>query len=453
MKPLISFLWLMLAFAPLTSQAQGLDEENPCGTFKTEIPKDWTQGTVIVPENPDDLDGKKIKVFYYGKVQPNKTPVVFFNGGPGQHSHDAFYLLSRGKNTFDPKNDLSFVFIDQRGTGCSDFYPQGSSEEILERLIYYGSRGIVADSEAVRKALIGNKPWIIFGQSYGAHIVHKYVTLYPKSVKAAFAHGNTINSNPFDRFKFRIASQVRVLNEYLRQYPEDVAAIEELTFGLKLSMCFNYGKLDRQTACGFEISQDIMSSFLGSSNNWFKMHQWLNIVVDENGLNHDGLAFYVKTFFEEPSEKYSTRWADRVIGWVDRNTAPYDLRHCKAAGLELFLDDVDIQENAFNECASILQDPESNLDSYGRKMVKFLPQDILTIKDFNRALVENSQINFYLYSGQKDPFVPVESYQDELSVVGALPNLHYKNFLGTGHDGYQTEAQVWRELIREALKP
>jgi pimeloyl-ACP methyl ester carboxylesterase len=447
------FYYLLLSFISIySSSIFSQVDEHPCGDFKQEIPKDWFQGTVDSLENPDNEGDRKLKIFYYGKIQKDKTPVVFFNGGPGQRSHDAFYLLTKAQKIFDPKASISFVFIDQRGTGCSDFYPQGSSDEVLERLMYYGSRGIVADAEAVRKKILGNKPWIIFGQSYGAHIVHKYVTLYPSSIKAAFAHGNTLNSSAFDRFKFRIASQVRVLDEYVRQYPEDGELINFLTDNLTLNDCYNYGKLKNIQACGREVSEDLVSSFLGNSGNWPKMHLWLASMTDGKVLKHDNIANYVENFFEEQSEKYSKKWADRVISWVDRNTAPYDRRNCSAIAYELFLEDVDVTNNGFTECASILQNPDSNMDNWGRKMVKFLPQDILTIKDFKQSLLDNKSLPFYLYSGQKDPFVPVESFREELNAVENLPNFRYKNFPGTGHDGYMNEAQVWQELIKEVLR-
>lgn len=97
----------MALMSPVLAQIQ---DEHPCGNFKEEIPKDWTQGTVEVPENPDDEGSKKLKIFYYGKIQKDKTPVVFFNGGPGQHSHDAFYILTRNQKIFDPKGKLTFFF-------------------------------------------------------------------------------------------------------------------------------------------------------------------------------------------------------------------------------------------------------------------------------------------------------------------------------------------------------
>jgi pimeloyl-ACP methyl ester carboxylesterase len=425
-------------------------DADPCGTIKEEIPKDWFQGSVWAPENPNDVHSKLIKIFYYGKIQKDKIPVVFFNGGPGQHSHDAFYILSRAQKIFDAERSLSFIFIDQRGTGCSDFYPQGSSDQVLKRLTHYGSRGIVSDAEIIRKKHFQDRPWIIFGQSYGAHIVHKYVTLYPKSIKAAFAHGNSLNSSPYDRMKFRIASQVRVMDEYLKIYPEDQKLFDTLADQLHSGICFPYGANKDKKACGWEITEDFVSSFLGSSINWYKLHQWINAVVDGENINIKALGNYVETYFEELSEKYSKKWASRVLAWSDRNTAPYDKRHCSYIHYDLFMEaDIDLNFNAYTECSSILQDPDSSMDNWGRKMVSFLPQDILTIKDFSRTLKNNPQLQFYLYSGRLDPFVPMESFEEQLQLMQGIPNFHYKNFPSSGHEGYQTEGLIWKTMIKE----
>lgn len=450
MKYLFCTLFITLA---VWSYAFGVDPDaDPCGTIKEEIPKDWIQGTLQVQEEPGNDQGKKINIFYYGKIQKDKTPVVFFNGGPGQKSHDAFYILTKAKRIFDLKDNLSFVFIDQRGTGCSDFYPQGSSAKVLERLSFYGSRGIVEDAESVRKKLIGNKPWIIFGQSYGAHIVHRYVALYPKSVKAAFAHGNALNQSPLERMNHRIGSQVRVMDEYLKLYPDDMESLGILTDQLTLDVCFSWGvKKDKKT-CGWEVTEDLMSSFLGSSQNWFKMYQWISLLVDGDKINKDAIQNYIENSMVEPSEKYSKRYADRVIAWTDRNTAPYDKRTCKIAEYELFLKDIEITGNAFTECSSILQDRNSSMDNYGRQMVKFLPQDLLTIVDFKESLKANPQLNFYLYSGERDPFVPKESFVEEVEQMKDIPHFFYKNFPSSGHEGYQTEGQIFKQLAKEAVK-
>lgn len=447
MKKSISIATL-ICLVSFSAMASGPDA-HPCGNFKKEIPKDWYQGTVTVPENPDDQNSKPIEVFYFGNIQKDKTPVVFFNGGPGQHSHDAMNILQRAQRIFDAKKSLSFIFIDQRGTGCSDFYPQGSSDAVLRRLSYYGSRGIVADAEAIRKKHYGTRPWVIFGQSYGAHIVHKYVTLFPSSVKAAFGHGNSLNTSPFDRLKFRIAGQMRVMDEYLKLYPEDIKPLGILAQELELDVCYSYGVRKDKKACGWEITEDFVSSFLGSSMNWPKMHQWLNAVTDEETINKSNLQNYVETFFEEENEVWSKRWASRVISWVDRNTAPYDRRHCSFIQLELSMEEIELEGHAYTECSSILQDPKSNFDNWGRKMVKFLPQDTLTIESFKRVMKSNLRLRFYLYSGQLDPFVPVESFTEELKEMEGVQNFIYRNFTSSGHEGYQTEGKIWRDLIKE----
>jgi pimeloyl-ACP methyl ester carboxylesterase len=446
----ISVYWLLFILS-LPLIAFGSDD-HPCGNFKEEIPKDWYQGTISVPENPDDENGPRINVFYYGQLSKDQTPVVFFNGGPGQHSHDAFYIISRAQKLFDAKKSLSFIFIDQRGTGCSDFYPQGSADSVLQRLSHYGSRGIVADAEAIRKKHFGTKPWIIFGQSYGAHIVHRYATLYPKSIKAAFAHGNALNTSAYDRFKFRIASQVRVMDEYLKIYPGDEKALGILATELELDVCFQYGAKKDKKACGWEVTEDLMSSYLGSFMNWNKLHQWLEAMTDEDSINRPAIQNYVENSFVDESEVFSKKWASRVLAWTDRNTAPYDRRHCSFIQYELFNKDIEIERNAFTECSSILQNPESNLDNWGRKMVKFLRQDTLSIEQFKNALLEASDLKFYLYSGRMDPFVPEESYQEEISALKNVNNLIYRNFLTSGHEGYQTEGRIWKDMINESKK-
>lgn len=446
----ISFFAIFILF--LLSSLAYASDDHPCWTFKDEIPKDWFQGTVTVPENPDDPNSRPINVFYYGQFSKGKSPVVFFNGGPGQHSHDAFYLLSRAQKVFDPQKSLSFVFIDQRGTGCSDFYPQGSADSILQRLSYYVSRGIVSDAEAIRKKHFGSKPWIIFGQSYGAHIVHKYVALYPKSIKAAFAHGNALNASAYERFKFRIASQVRVMDEYLKIYPGDEKALGILASDLELDTCFAFGARKDKKACGWEVTEDLMSSYLGSFMNWNKLHQWLEAMTNEDTINREAIQNYVENSFVEEDETFSKKWASRVLAWTDRNTAPYDKRNCSFIQLELFNKDIEIERNAFTECSSILQNPASNLDNWGRKMVKFLPQDILSIEEFKAGLSSAPDLKFYLYSGKMDPFVPEESYQEEVRELTNLRNFFYRNFLTSGHDGYQTEGRIWKDMINESKK-
>src|SRR6185437_2571077 len=81
---------------------------------------DW----ITVPEDWDHPDSSpKIHVFYYRwkKLQADgrEDPIVFFNGGPSMSSHTS-------EETFQANPaaaELDLIYIDQRGTGCSDPYP------------------------------------------------------------------------------------------------------------------------------------------------------------------------------------------------------------------------------------------------------------------------------------------------------------------------------------------
>src|SRR5438874_806029 len=94
------------------------------------------------------------------------------------------------------------------------------------RLTHYGSTGIVSDAEPIRKHLFKDAPWKIFGQSYGAYIVHRYVTQAPDSIISASAHGDAILPDPLRRFTNRIEAQQSVLNGYLSFYPDDASVIQ-----------------------------------------------------------------------------------------------------------------------------------------------------------------------------------------------------------------------------------
>lgn len=421
---------------------------DPCVEFKENLPKDWQQGYLDVPEIPGDTEGRKIKIFYYGKINPEHTPVVFFNGGPGSPSFSSYNTLRKKKWMMDTGNIISFIFMDQRGNGCSDIYPQGKSVDVLERLRYYGTRGIVADAEALRKHLLGDKPWNIFGQSYGAFIVHRYLTIEPKLIKTAFAHGNAINADSMSRLKMRIKSQVRVWEEYLKQFPDDRKILKKLLKDLTSELCMQYEDEGRKTeACGSEVMQ-LTADYLGFTQYWIDVHQWLNIIVKNNELDIDALQFYLDNIVGgtsgNPLNVKIT--ASKVIGKVDRNIASTNTDNCTKVKESLLMEGIKLNEY-FTECTNGLN---FNYNSTPNPDIENLKKDHLTLADFSASLKQNSQVNFYLYSGQKDPYVPVETYQEELAVIKNFPNLFYTNFTGTGHDGYSTEPKVWQDLIKES---
>lgn len=438
-----------------TAQKRIADES--CQKFKDKLPKDYIQDTIEVPEDPATPDGRKINVFYYGKIKAGVTPTVFFNGGPGSDSHGSYRGFAADQWKLDPNQDVSMIYIDQRGNGCSDYYPQVAETnhpdaETLKRLSFYGTRGIVADAEAIRKKLIGDQQWIAFGQSYGSFIVHRYIEIAAQSLKAGFGHANTINSDGYTRVKNRIYSQVRVMEMYLKDYPDDAAPLALLQEKLTQKTCFADPK-SPQKACGAQVLEIIPATFLGFADSWPDLHEWVQIMVQNQKIRMDGVNLFLKNNYFSPNNLLNNkRWASQVITWVDRNQPPVDALTCTRMNDELKTEkNIDLK-SAYTECMIALQfaGPKPTDSSL---LVQSLAKDTLTLEHFANALKANPKLQFYWYSGEKDTYVPVENFKEEKDAVSSLENVHYTHFTGTGHDGFKSEPKVWLDLIKESKGP
>lgn len=401
--------------------------------------------TIEVRENPADASSPMIKVFYYGRLVDGQVPVVFFNGGPASNSHSSYYILTREQDSDSAWSRIPFIFIDQRGTGCSSGYPQGRDLGILERLTHYGSRGIVEDAEAIRKKL-GLEKWKIFGQSYGAFIVHRYMTLHPESIVSASAHAGVINSDPIFRLTGRIRSQNRVIEDYLNNYPSDREVLKTLSAALTPQYCFQSPKNKNYSVCGADLIDPLLSN-LGFVDQWLTLHKQFNLLVKNKALNQARVQEFVNEYVFPPSEEgRSTGVANLVIAWSDRNVAFTDYDNCSKVYANLSAQGEKPETWLFNECYASLQ-PGRPAESYPlRDLIKSqIRQDLLTVQAFKSSLQSNPGIPFYLYSGAKDAYVPVDVFSEELDAVREL--VHYTHFLGTGHDGFYTEPQVWDDLV------
>jgi pimeloyl-ACP methyl ester carboxylesterase len=419
--------------------------DDDCEKFRQSLPADWQQGFLQVAENPAEPDGNKIEIFYYAKLNPNSIPTVYFNGGPGSSSHGDYALLTRRQSLFDPDKAISMIFIDQRGNGCSQSYPQGSDPVTLQRLRFYGSRGIVADAEAVRTHLLGQARWIAAGQSYGGYIVHRYVTLHPEALTAAISQQDVLTSDGYFRFKTRIASQARVLQEYFTQYPDDRDRLAHLRNYLIPSKCFasKTGKMHR---CGYAVLNPL-TNFLGFTDNWLLIHQWVGIMAPGGIPSDPGLARFlaVYAFSAQANPENNKDWAGSVINYVDRNVPPLDSAHCEKIRTDLATVGIDLNQVFINECMVTLQNPPLK-PADPATWQKNLAQDPLTIADFARVLHDQA-LPFYLYSGEQDTYVPVAEFSEELAAIGGFANFHYTDYPDTGHDGSYEEPQTWFDWV------
>lgn len=422
-------------------------KKNECEAFRNTLPKKWIQGFVEVPEDYNDLNSKKIKVFYYGQLFSNGTPTVFFNGGPGANSHGTYSALSEKYET-----PLSVILIDQRGTGCSAPYPNGNTEEVIKRLSHYGSTEIVLDAEKIKINLIGTKKWNIFGQSYGGYIVHRYLLVAPQSVNATFAHAAAIGVSGPEIMKNRVFAQLRVLKEYLSWYPTDRERFNVLIEYLKPNICFKTNSENAPKICGLSLLF-FFQELIASQSQWSFAHSWLEQLVNDKTVNRDGLVNFQKKFVS-PEEISREFIAGYTIGWIELNYMEATFEMCYRLQLDLKAAGPEKDLGFLQDCAPILQagkTAEMSVEQ-GNLLMKImnLKKKDLSVSKLRKTLQRYKLLNFYLYSGQLDPLVPSESFEHEVTQLRGLANFHYTNFMFSGHGGFRTEQKAWADLEQES---
>jgi pimeloyl-ACP methyl ester carboxylesterase len=430
---------------------QYLDTAAECTSFIASLPPDYFHDYLTVPEDPQNPNGVQIKVFYYGKVSPGQTPIVFFNGGPGNDSHGEFKLMTDFQKTVVQWKNAPFVYIDQRGNGCSSGFPQGNSDDVIARLRFYGSSGIVADAEAVRKHLFGTAKWKVFGQSYGAWIVHRYQVQAPSGMVAAFAQANTITEDPLERVTNRIYSQNRVLQQYLITYPDDKTRLETLRTWLTIDKCYA-SKSGSVKVCGLNIIRPLTQKFPFSPR-WSWVHDWLTAMAKNNQVNETKVKDFVQKliFNYQDDPKNLKKWGTTVIDFFDRNVPPFDRPTCEEIYRRLISRAENPNGYLLHECMGAMQFL-ANSNAINDRLAKMerlksrFGTDHLSVEALKNSL-QQSNNKFYLYSGQLDTMVPVENFAKEVMSLANL--ITYRHFMNRGHDSYYTEPQIAEDVLAD----
>jgi pimeloyl-ACP methyl ester carboxylesterase len=181
---------------------------SPC--HLPDVPAESRCGTIDVPENPAQPDGREIPI--HVAVLParhppaRRDPVLLFSGGPGEGAVALAADTGGASALFD---DRDVLMIDQRGTGDSarlscpmfladdpsaslaDLFPLAAIDRCLPALkakadlTQYSYLRFADDVEHVRLAL-GYGPVNLIGLSYGTRASQIYLRAYPKSVRTAY---------------------------------------------------------------------------------------------------------------------------------------------------------------------------------------------------------------------------------------------------------------------------
>ena len=432
---------------PRTTPLDLVAKTPECQTFLASLPADVNQDFVRVPEDWDHPEGPSIDVaFFYGKsttitlpsgVKPRRD-IAFFNGGPASSSHGAFFLRQ-----WELKLPLRFVFIDQRGTGCSTPYPNADSTASIDRIRFYTSRSIIKDAEAIRKKILGqDATWSIFGQSFGSLIVHRYLEEAPQNLDAAYAHGFAAVSDPKTFVVERLRATGRNAEAYFKQYPDDAALVDAIRAQIQSDFCI---KSAQQKLCG-PAMLDGAAFLLGFADQWSHLHEQLGKMLDSTGaLQLDILQNYV---LENDLDGSDTAVASWVISLTEITAGLDDKSSCEAGMNQLESEGLSPKSWRFNECRLL-----SALTFDGINADPSLSQfsiDPLRIDVIENQLTKFPKLPLYLYAGQKDSLVPAATFKEEAAALG--DRITYREFPNSGHDGFYSERQVWIDLLSPVKK-
>lgn len=200
---------------------------------------------VDVPLCPGAPDGRMLTVFareLASVAARRRLPVgaqlpalVYHQGGPGAR---AIRPPLPGWCT-KMLDDYRLVMLDQRGTGRSTpstarslarLLDQRGPAGVAEYLTHFRADAIVADAEAVRTALQGERPWASLGQSYGGFITLSYLSFAPAGLTECYVTGGLANpdASTHDVYEQTLIQTVATNASYFRAWPGDQEVLQRI---------------------------------------------------------------------------------------------------------------------------------------------------------------------------------------------------------------------------------
>ena len=183
------------------------------------------------------LADETIEVFAREVVAPAREGedlpwLVFLQGGPGFGSprpHERSGWLDRALR------DHKVLLLDQRGTGRSSPVSHQTLAGLdaatqAEHLACYRADSIVADAEAIRRELLGDRRWTVRGQSFGGFCALTYLSASPHGLERVLVTGGlpSLDRPAADVYR-HTWPRVRDRNaRYYARYPDDVDRVRRL---------------------------------------------------------------------------------------------------------------------------------------------------------------------------------------------------------------------------------
>lgn len=422
-----------------TKFSYGLTSQE-CTQFIESLPPSYSVNEIEVPINWDNPKGTKTKVFYFTNLKPYQTPVVYFNGGPLGYDHYSYTI-------FDQKaaeRNLGFVYIDQRGTGCSGSIPKVIDVDSAIFASFFAADQIVMDAEAIREKILGPSPWKIFGQSYGGQIANRYLDLKGQSIISVHNYAGGFNSNMTDFFANRMLKQHQVAQRFFAQYPQLLTVYNSLKSKLTEKHCITY---QSRLICGL-VLLDMAMDELYSISNWSNFASRFENLLIDNEPNLDLLKSYASYsldyFFSDQflisnlvwnqesgssspvfDKKIDCDFAEEIVKSKGFSPDQILVNHCRIIRLAMT-----------PEISEFLGTVNSKIKI---RQIQIEPHDFLA------SLQKHPNVKYYAYSGGLDFYDTVEHIYRTIDAKNQFQHLHFEN---QDHYGYFVESIFWDYLAR-----
>lgn len=430
------------------SVAQTINQE--CSEFLAKLPAHYKRGFLSVPENWLDPAGRKIEVFYYTNWSAGKTPAVYFYGGPLGVDHYTYTQFDREQSfqeleTGSNHVNIGFIYIDQRGTGCSDPVPQASDFDSNLRASYYSTDHIVRDAEAIRSILVGaNARWKVVGQSWGGQIANRYLMNYPDSIISIHNYAGGFTDN-FVEFMYRRMKQQQQVGEvFMKRYPASVAWFKKIKAAVQSDDCLV--TTDKSKVCGPVLLDAYYDYFLGAPQDWpLLMRELPNVLLPNGRLDLPRIqmraGYTFDFFFSSKVFPVTAAWRQEAKLADPSGSVAFD---CEVASKLLRKQGVDVDNFLVDHCRVVRTGYNASVN---KKLLRVSPRVPIrrtqTLNSFIYALRKTPRLNYYVYSGGLDYY---DTQSATYQKISQERQVKYTHFPDEGHYGYYTQPKFWSDL-------
>jgi pimeloyl-ACP methyl ester carboxylesterase len=196
--------------------------------------------TLRVPLDPARPGGRRLSLRIAAVGDPQHPVLISLTGGPGQ---PGVPFLRRMPSLLGGLADrFQVVMIDQRGTGASALRcpalqramgtsdltvpPASAVRDCARRLgprrAFYTTTQVVADLEALRRALRARRMWIT-GVSYGTYVAERYALAHPRNVAGLVLASIVPQTGVDATLQDNLRATARVLRDACRRCHTDPA--------------------------------------------------------------------------------------------------------------------------------------------------------------------------------------------------------------------------------------